>query len=474
MGTKAKKRAFIHEDFLLEGDAARKLYHDRAEGLGIIDFHCHLPAKEIAEDRTFANVAQAWLAGDHYKWRAMRALGVDERYVSGSASDWMKFAKWAESVPKTLGNPLYHWTHLELARIFGIRDRLLSSETAKGIWEECNAGLGRPEMSVRGILKAMRVEVVCTTDDPTDSLECHEAMAQDPTFAVRVVPTWRPDRGLALECPEAWQAWVEKLGEASDVDVRSYETFLGALAKRVSVFHDAGCRASDHGLQTPCAEECTAKEAAAVFRKARGGGRPTEAEARRFRSALLRELGLMYHEMGWVQQLHFGALRNVNSRMFEKLGPDAGYDSIGDFEIARSLATMLDRLDRGGKLPKTILYNLNPAHNALLATMIGNFQDAGVPGKMQYGSAWWFLDQKDGIEAQLSTLANMGVLSTFVGMVTDSRSFLSYPRHEYFRRVLCNFLGRQMDAGLLPGDFDLVGGIVRDICRDNAVRYFGF
>jgi glucuronate isomerase len=468
------KRAFITENFLLQTPAARRLYHDYAQGLPIIDYHSHLPAEQIARDHRFGNLAEIWLSGDHYKWRAMRACGVDERFCTGAASGWEKFQKWAETVPQTLRNPLYHWTHLELQRIFGIGDRLLNPRTARGIWEECNAKLARPEFSCRAILRRMNVEVVCTTDDPTDSLEHHRALAADASYPVRVLPAWRPVKGIAVESPKAFNAWVDRLAAAADKHVKDFASYLDALRRRHDFFHAAGCRLSDHALDTVYAEEYTDAEIKAIFAKVRRGRAPDAAEALKFKSAMLHEFALMDFEKGWVQQFHLDAPRNVNSRRFEEVGPDTGFDTIGDFEMARPLARMLDRLDRKGRLAKTILYNANPADNELFAAMIGNFQDGRIPGKMQFGSAWWFLDQKNGMERQIEALSNIGLLRRFIGMTTDSRSFLSYPRHEYFRRILCNLLGGEIESGLLPRDLPLVGGMVRDICHDNAEAYFGF
>ncbi len=464
----------ITENFLLETPSGVRLYHEYAKEMPIVDYHCHLPPRDMAEDRRFANLTQIWLAGDHYKWRAMRANGVDERYITGDASDEEKFLAWAQTVPKTLRNPLYHWTHMELKRPLGISDRLLGPDTARGIWNECNARLAQPEFSCRGILRQMNVVLVCTTDDPTDSLEEHRKMAADPSLAVRVLPTFRPDRAMAVEPVEAFNAWVHRLEQAAGMEIRHYDAFLEALGRRHEYFHAMGCRLSDHGLETVPAEDYTLSEVRAAFARLRRGVGLGPAEAARFKSALLYEFALMDHQRGWTQQFHIGALRNTNTRRWQSLGPDTGFDSIADGPYARPLARFLDRLDRQDRLARTILYNLNPADNAMMATMIGNFQDGRTPGKIQWGSAWWFLDQKDGIEQHLNTLSNLGLLSRFVGMLTDSRSFLSYTRHEYFRRILCNLLGRDMDAGLLPRDFDLVGGMVRDICYYNAVRYFGF
>lgn len=464
----------ITENFLLETPSGVRLYHEFAKDLPIVDYHCHLPPRDMAEDRRFANLTQLWLAGDHYKWRAMRANGVDERYITGDASDEEKFLAWARTVPKTLRNPLYHWTHMELKRPLGISDRLLGPDTAQSIWNECNARLAQPEFSCRGILRQMNVVLVCTTDDPTDTLEEHRKIADQRSFEVRVLPTFRPDRAMAVESPEAFNAWVHRLEQAAEMEIRHYDAFLEALGRRHEYFHAMGCRLSDHGLETMPAEDYTLSEVRAAFARLRRGGALGQVEAARFKSALLYEFALMDHQRGWTQQFHIGALRNTNTRQWQALGPDSGFDSIADGPYARPLARFLDRLDRHDRLARTILYNLNPADNAMMATMIGNFQDGRIPGKIQWGSAWWFLDQKDGIEQHLNTLSNLGLLSRFVGMLTDSRSFLSYTRHEYFRRILCNLLGRDMDAGLLPRDFGLVGGMVQDICYHNAVRYFGF
>lgn len=465
---------FIHEDFLLESEHARELYHSFAEDLPIIDYHCHVPPKDIAEDRQFANLTQIWLSGDHYKWRAMRTCGVDERYITGNASDWEKFEKWAETVPKTLRNPLYHWTHLELKKPFGISGRLLDASTAKKIWDECNAKLGLPEFSVRGIQKSMKVEIVCTTDDPVDSLEFHKAIAREKNAGVRVYPAFRADKAMAVESAEGFASYVEKLAAAADMSIRSYEDFLGALARRHDYFHQTGSRISDHGLEAVYAADYTRQEVSASFGKLMRKEPLTGNEVLKFKSAVLHELALMDWEKGWVQQFHLGALRNTNTRMMRTLGPDTGYDSIGDFDMARPLAGLLDRLDAENKLAKTIIYNLNPRDNEVFSSMIGNFQDGTVPGKIQYGSAWWFLDQIDGMTRQIEALSTMGLLSQFIGMLTDSRSFLSYPRHEYFRRLLCNILGSEMKRGLIPNDMKLVGGMVRDICYSNAKRYFNF
>ncbi len=465
---------YITDDFLLETEWARRLYHDYAEAMPIIDYHCHLPPAQVAEDHGFANLAEIWLYGDHYKWRAMRANGVAERYCTGNGSDWEKFEKWAATVPYLLRNQLYPWTHLELARVFGIADRLLGPETAESIWDECNDKLAQPEFSARGIMRRMNVVLVCTTDDPVDSLEHHKTVAADPSFDVQMLPTWRPDKSIAVENGDAFNAWVDALSEAADVDIRDFESYMEALRKRHAFFHDMGCRLSDHGLETIYAEDYTEKEVVRVFDKVRSGKHIDEDEIAKFKSAMLVEFGLMDHEKGWTQQYHMGALRNTNTRMFNQLGPDTGFDSMGDWQIAQPLRKLLDRLDSTDQLAKTILYNHNPRDNEVVATMCGNFQDGSVPGKMQFGTAWWYLDQKDGMERQIEVLSQMGLLSRFVGMVTDSRSFLSYPRHEYFRRILCNMLGNDMAKGLIPDDIELAGRLVRDVSYHNAATYFGF
>jgi glucuronate isomerase len=469
-----KGLTYIHDDFALETEPARRLYHEYAEGLPIVDYHCHLPPADIAADRRWRNLTEIWLGGDHYKWRAMRSNGVDERYCTGDASDWEKFQKWAETVPRLLRNPLHHWTHLELARYFGIRDRLLGPDTAREVWDRCNAVIAGPDFSCRRLMDASRVVLVCTTDDPVDSLEHHAALARDASFAIRVLPTWRPDRAMAVESPEAFNAWVGRLARAADTDIRDLESFMDALRRRHDFFHAAGCRLSDHGIETAYAEDYTEGEIRAAFDKARRGAVLSREDVVKFKSAMLYEFGVMDHARDWTQQFHLGAMRNNNSRMFQRLGPDAGFDSVGDFEVARPMARLLDRLEQSGKLTRTILYNLNPRDNAVLATMIGNFQAGPTAGKMQFGSAWWFLDQMDGMERQMEDLSQMGLLSRFVGMLTDSRSFLSYTRHEYFRRILCNMLGRDMSRGLIPYDIESTGRMVRDVCYNNAARYFGF
>ncbi len=473
MKGEAEAKEFIHEDFLLDTNEAKALYHDFAEKLPIIDFHCHLSPKDIAENRRFENLATIWLEDDHYKWRAMRAAGVPERFVTGDASDWEKFEKWAETVPKTLGNPLYHWTHLELKRIFGI-DRLLNPSTAQGIWEECRAKLAMEDFTAQGILRRMNVEAVCTTDDPLDDLRYHGMLKQSRELPVSVYPAFRPDKAMAVENPEAFSKYIEALSQAAGMEIRSYGSFLQSLRQRHETFHSMGCRVSDHGLEMVFAEDYAEAELRRAFEAALARKTPEPQAVLQFKSALLYEFAVMDWEKGWVQQFHIGALRNVSTRLIRTVGPDSGFDAIGDFGLAGPLAKFLDRLDAENKLAKTILYNINPRDNAVLATIAGSFQDGTPAGKIQFGPAWWFLDQLDGMTEQIRVLSNMGLLSQFVGMTTDSRSFLSYPRHEYFRRLLCRILGGDMRGGFLPNDLDFVGALVRDVCHSNAKRYFEF
>jgi glucuronate isomerase len=462
---------FLSEDFLLQSKTARTLYHEHAAKMPIYDYHCHLPAEKIAADARFDNLTQAWLAGDHYKWRAMRANGIAEKYITGKASDYEKFEKWAQTVPFCLGNPLYHWTHLELKNPFDIKNKLLGPDTAKEIYRHASEMLRTPQFSVRNIMRKMNVKLVCTTEDPLDSLEHHKRIRDD-GFEIKVHAAFRPDKAMAVEDLAALNAFIEKLGSAADTEITDYHSYIEALRIRHDYFHVNGCRLSDHGLDTAYAEDYTEAEINSIFDKIIRGKDLAPGEQIKFKSAMMFEFALMDYEAGWVQQLHIGALRNNSTRMFRALGPDIGCDSIDDRQIARPLSRFLDRLDANNELPKTILYNLNPRDNALFATMIGNFQDGSTPGKMQYGSAWWFLDQKDGMEEQMRVLANMGLLSRFIGMLTDSRSFLSYPRHEYFRRILCNMLGGDVEAGLLPNDMALLGKMVEDICFNNAKDYF--
>lgn len=462
---------FITEDFLLQTKTARVLYHEHAKRMPIYDYHCHLPAELIAADHRFENLTQAWLAGDHYKWRAMRTNGVAEKFITGSAGDYEKFEKWAQTVPACLRNPLYHWTHLELKNPFGVKDKLLGPKTAKQIYEACSEMLRTADFSVRSIMRKMNVKLVCTTEGPLDSLEHHKKIRED-GFEIKVHTAFRPDQAMAVEDVQSLKAFIEKLGQVCNTEITNLDSYIGALRNRHDYFHQNGCRLSDHGLETAYAEDYTQSEIEKIFEKILRGQNLEPAESLKFKSAMMFELALMDYEAGWVQQLHLGALRNNSTRLFRSLGRDIGCDSMDDLETARPLSKFLDRLDTDNKLPKTILYNLNPRDNALCATMVGNFQDGSSPGKMQYGSAWWFLDQKDGMEDQMNVLSNMGLLSRFVGMLTDSRSFLSYPRHEYFRRILCNMLGRDVEAGLLPRDLDLLGKMVEDVCYNNAKNYF--
>jgi glucuronate isomerase len=464
---------FLGQNFILHTAAAQRLYHEFAAPMPIIDYHNHLSPQQIAEDHRFDNLTQVWLYGDHYKWRAMRAHSVAEDFCTGQAGDWEKFEKWAETVPYTLRNPLYHWTHLELQRYFGIHE-LLNPKSARKIYEQAGDLLQHPDFSVRGLLRKMNVRVLCTTDDPTDSLEWHRQIAGDPREGIRVLPAFRPDKAMAVENPETFNAWTFQLASAAGMSIQNYDDFLSALKNRHDFFAENGCTVSDHGLEQMYVEDYNSQEIRTIFGKIHSGSALNATEILKIKSALLYEFALWDHEKGWVQQYHLGALRNNNSRAMRTLGPDTGWDSIGDFRQGQALARFLDRLDSENQLAKTILYNLNPADNELMATMIGNFNDGSTPGKIQFGSAWWFLDQKDGMEKQLNALSNMGLLSRFVGMLTDSRSFLSYPRHEYFRRTLCNLLGGEMQRGELPGEFEWVGNIVQDICYRNAVSYFGF
>ena len=476
----------MDDDFLLQTDTARELYHRHAARLPIIDYHCHLDPTQVASDHRFRSITELWLGGDHYKWRAMRTNGVPERLITGDASDWEKFEAWAATVPYTLRNPLYHWTHLELKTAFGITERL-NPQTARAIYDRCNDLLQHdPAYSARGLMRRYRVEMVCTTDDPVDDLRHHRAYADALASAEaaapaagtpepRMLPAWRPDKAMAVETPAEFRAYVERLAEAADTEVRSFSDFTDALQRRHDFFHAAGCRLSDHGITEFYAEAYTDSEIDVIFNKVMAGREADEAEVRKFKSAMLYRFAVQDAEAGWVQQYHYGPLRNNSSRLFRQLGPDVGCDSIGDRRTAESMARFLDLLDSEGRLAKTILYNINPADNAMVATMIGNFQDGTTPGKVQWGSGWWFMDQKDGMERQLNTLSVLGLLSRFVGMLTDSRSFLSYPRHEYFRRTLCNLMGRDIEQGLLPFtgyEEQRVRDMVEDICYNNAKRYF--
>ena len=467
-------KEFINENFLLQTETAQKLYHEHAKQQPIIDYHCHLNPEFIANDRKFANLGQIWLEGDHYKWRAMRTNGVDERYCTGKdTSDWEKFEKWAETVPYTMRNPLYHWTHLELKTAFGVT-KLLNLQSAREIFDICTEKLHTPEYSARGLMKLYNVETVCTTDDPVDSLEYHIALKNE-GFEIKVLPTWRPDKAMAVENPTEYRTYVEKLSDVSGINISNFADLISALRKRHDFFASVGCKLSDHGIEEFYAEPYTQQEIETIFNKVFGGTNLQLGEILKFKSAMLHEGALMDWEKGWTQQFHYGAIRNNNSRLFGKLGADTGFDSIGDFTVAKSMSRFLDQLDKSNQLAKTILYNLNPRDNDLITTMIGNFQDGSVAGKIQFGSGWWFLDQKTGMEAQLNSLSNLGLLSRFVGMLTDSRSFLSYPRHEYFRRILCNLIGNDVENGQLPAsEIDFLGKMVEDISYFNAKKYFEF
>ncbi|MDR1678910.1 MAG: glucuronate isomerase [Prevotellaceae bacterium] len=467
-------KKFMDENFVLDTKTAQDLYHKHAKKMPIIDYHCHLNPAWIAEDHKFDNLGEIWLVGDHYKWRAMRTNGVDERYCTGKDTSWYeKFEKWADTVPHTMRNPLYHWTHSELKSAFGV-EKILKPETAREIYDECTAKLRTPEYSARGLMRKFNVEVVCTTDDPVDTLEHHIALKKE-GFEIKVLPTWRPDKAMAVEVPAEFRAYVEKLSEMSGVKISKYADLLAALQNRHDFFAQVGCKLSDHGIEEFYAEDYTLSEINAIFDKVYGGKELTKEEILKFKSAMMYEGAIMDHAKDWTQQFHYGAIRNNNTRLFKQLGPDTGFDSIGDFTVAKAMSKFLDRMDTENKLAKTILYNLNPRDNDLITTMIGNFQDGSVAGKIQFGSGWWFLDQKVGMEAQMNSLSVLGLLSRFVGMLTDSRSFLSYPRHEYFRRILCNLLGNDVEAGLLPSsEMETLGKMVENISYNNAKNFFKF
>lgn len=466
-------KKFMDSNFLLETDAARELYHEHAAKMPIIDYHCHLIPSMVAENYQFEDLTEIWLGGDHYKWRAMRANGVPEEYITGDKPSYEKFAKWAETMPYAMRNPLYHWTHLELSRVFGV-DKVLNPDTAREIYDECTAKLQTEEYRAQGIMKKMNVEVVCTTDDPIDSLEYHKAVAAQP-FGTRMLPAWRPDKAMAIEDPVAYNDYLSRLEATANVSISTFDDLIKALRIRHDYFASVGCSVSDHGLSTFYATPYTQEELKSIFVKVREGKTVTEDELIKYRSGMLYEFAVMDHEKDWVQQFHIGAIRNNNARMFKKLGPDTGYDAIGDYEVAVPFNRFFSRLDEEGRLAKTIVYNLNPRDNELMVTNAYNFNDGSVPGKMQYGAAWWFLDQMTGMENQLNALSALGLLSRFVGMLTDSRSFLSYPRHEYFRRILCNVLGREVENGQLPAsEMPFIGKMVEDISYNNAKNYFKF
>jgi glucuronate isomerase len=463
-------KKFLDKDFLLESETARKLYHEVAAGLPIIDYHCHLDPRMIAEDASFNNLTQVWLAGDHYKWRAMRANGVEEQFCTGDATDQEKFMKWAATVPDTLRNPLYHWTHLELQRYFGITE-LLNPESAPGIYEQAGKMLQSEDFTVRKLIRKMNVEVICTTDDPVDSLEHHQKIRED-GFDTKVLPAWRPDKSMAVEDAVTYNLYLDTLEQAADTTISTFMDLLTALQNRHDYFHQMGCRISDHGMEGFISKLFDYQEIERLFLKIRKGRILNQQEVDRFKSAMLIELAVMDHEAGWAQQFHVGAIRDNNTRQLHDLGPDTGFDSIGDFKMARAMSRFLDRLDQQNQLARTIVYNLNPADNALMATMLNNFNDGLTAGKMQFGSGWWFMDQKFGMTEQINTLSSLGLLSRFVGMITDSRSFLSYPRHEYFRRILCNLVGRDVENGEIPNEPSLLENLIKNVCYYNAKEYF--
>ncbi|MBU9723571.1 MULTISPECIES: glucuronate isomerase [Bacillaceae] len=460
--------SFIHEDFILKTESAKVLYHDYAKDMPIYDYHCHLSPKEIAENHRFNNLTEIWLHGDHYKWRAMRTLGIDEKFITGDASDEEKFKTWVKAVPYTVGNPLYHWTHLELKRYFDV-DALLSEKTADDIWKQCNEKL--QTMTTQDIIKKSGVKVICTTDDPVDNLEHHHAIKDNPAIEAQVLPTFRPDKALEVQ-RESFKGYVDQLLKVAGEESVTYDALLSALEKRMVFFHEAGCRLSDHGIETLPYVDCSLEEASSIFEKAMLGHNISLEEEEKYKTYTLLFLGRKYREFGWVMQLHIGAVRNNNERMFDKLGPDTGFDSIHDFDLAKPLNRLMNELEKSDVLPKTIIYTLNPNHNYTIASAIGNFQSSETRGKIQFGSGWWFNDQKDGMIRQMTDLASVGLLSTFVGMLTDSRSFLSYTRHEYFRRILCNIVGGWMENGEVPKDYEMLGKIVQDISYNNAVKYF--
>lgn len=466
-------RHFMDEDFLLTTDTSRHLYHDCASDLPIIDYHCHLSPKMIADDHRFTTITELWLGGDHYKWRAMRANGVAEKYITGDAEDWEKFLKWAETVPYTFRNPLYHWTHLELKTAFGITE-VLNPESARRIYDQCNAKLAEEGMSARGLMRRYNVKVVCTTDDPIDSLEYHRNIRES-GFEIKVLPTWRPDKAMAVSDSAAYMSYLERLSSMSGIRIDSYDSLIEALQNRHDFFESEGCKVADHGVSAFPWADCSKEEADHLFHKVISGEELTDGEVVKLQTAILLDLARMNHAKGWVQQFHFGPMRNVNSRMFRLLGPDTGFDTIGDWNSGQALARFLDALDSDDRLAKTILYNINPAENSVIAAMAANFQDGSVPGKIQFGSGWWFNDQIDGMRQQMNVLSLQGLLSRFVGMLTDSRSFVSYPRHEYFRRILCELVGKDVEEGLIPEcEMKRVEDMIRDICYYNAERFFNF
>lgn len=465
-------RKFMNENFLLNNNVAISLYHDCAKKMPIIDYHCHIDPKEIYENKKFKNITEAWLYGDHYKWRVMRSNGIDEKYITGDASDYDKFLAWAKTIPMSIGNPIYNWTHLELQRFFEIYD-LLNEETAPKIWHKVNELLSKDDFRVRGLIEKSNVKVICTTDDPTDTLEYHIKLKDDKSFHVKVIPTFRPDKSMDINS-SSFISWIKKLGQVSKIDISNYDEFLKALEVRIKFFNSVGCRISDHGLDTVVYEEASKKEINKIFEKAIDGNNVSLEEERKYKTYTLKFLSEMYHKFGWTMQLHMEVIRDNNSRMFKKLGVNTGFDSIRDENIAYPVSKILDSLESDKALPKTILYSLNPRDNYIISTMAGNFQGDGIPGKIQFGAAWWFNDNKDGMIDQMRTLANTGLISRFVGMLTDSRSFLSYTRHEYFRRILCNLIGELVENGEVPEDMNLLKNIIEGVCYNNAKNYFRF
>ena len=466
-------KKFMDKDFLLETETAKKLFHEHAAKMPIIDYHCHINPREIAEDRQFKNITEVWLGGDHYKWRMIRSNGVDEKYITGDEStDREKFQKFAEALPRAIGNPLYHWTHLELQRYFGVT-KTLNGDTAEEIWNICNEKLKSPELSVQGIIKKSNVKVICTTDDPADDLRWHKKIREDGTCSAKVLPAMRPDAALRIEKP-AWASYMKRLAEVSDTDIKTMDDIRKALRKRIDFFESMGCKASDHALEYVFCNEAKEDQLDDIVSKVLGGKVPTTDEIEKYKTALLLFLGEEYSKRGWAMQIHYSAMRDNNTRMFKKMGPDTGFDSIGSYNCGEGIVALLDAMEKKGCLPKTILYSLNPSDNALIGTIIGSFQGPEVPGKIQQGAAWWFNDTKSGMEAQITNVANLSVLGNVVGMLTDSRSFLSYTRHEYYRRILCNWIGRLVENGEYPDDMDFLGKLVEDISYNNAARYFGF
>lgn len=464
-------KPFMDENFLLTNSTAERLYHDYAKDMPLFDYHCHLNPKEIKDNKRYRNITEIWLGGDHYKWRAMRSNGVDEKYITGDAPDKEKFMKWAETMPDCIGNPLYHWTHLELKRFFGI-DELLSPQTAEVIWGKCNEMLARDEFTARELIKRSNVKVICTTDDPVDSLEDHIALANDKTFDVKVLPAFRPDKSFNID-KAGFTEWIGNLGTVTGQEIQTFSNLTEALGKRIEFFHEVGCRVSDHALDPIVYEEASEEEVTEILQKALQGEQLTECEIKKYKTQVMVSLGKQYARLHWTMQIHIGTIRNNSKRMMRLLGPDTGFDAIADYTFAEALAKFLDKLDDTDELPKTILYCLNPRDNEVLGTIIGCFQGGGIPGKIQVGSGWWFNDQKDGMTKQIVSLSNLGLLSRFVGMLTDSRSFLSYTRHEYFRRILCNVIGEWVEAGEVPNDVKLLGSMVQNICFNNAQKYFG-